>query len=58
MFKGYVIEYGYYLLVGMLAAYIQHQFNISFWAFWGCTVFGIAYVYSIPFIHRLAWRIK
>lgn len=55
MFKGYLIEYGYYLLVGVLAAYIQAVFNINFWAFWGCTLFGIAYIYSIPLIYRIAW---
>ena len=55
MFKSYVIEYGYYVIAGVVASIVQHSLGISILQFWVPAILGIAYYLSLRYVHHLAW---
>ena len=55
MFKSYTIEYGYYVLAGVLASVIQHWLDLTVFQFWTVAFLAVAYFISVPSIHKLAW---
>ena len=55
VFKGYVIQYGYYVIAGVLASVVQNSLDISALQFWIPVALGVLYYISVPYIHKLAW---
>lgn len=55
MFKSYVIEYGYYVIAGVVASIVQHSLDLTVWQFWVPAILGIAYYVSLRYVHLLAW---
>ena len=55
VFKGLVIEYGYYVIAGVVASIIQHSLGLSLFQFWTIVFVAIGYYLSLQYVHHLAW---
>lgn len=55
MLKSYVIEYGSYILAGMLASIMQHWLELSVFQFWAVAFASMAYYASLPYIRHISW---
>jgi hypothetical protein len=55
VFKSYVIEYGYYVIAGIVAGIVQTLLGLNSWQFWVPAILGIAYYLSLRYVHHLAW---
>ena len=56
MFKSYAIEYGSYVLIGLLISAIQNYTDVDILTAWGFILIGMLYSsVIIPVIHYLAW---
>jgi hypothetical protein len=56
MFKSYAIEYGSYLIMGLLISFIQSYADVPILTSCGFILIGMLYSsVIIPAIHYLAW---
>jgi len=55
MFKSVVIEWGYYLIIGIISGILEQYLNVSIWTFWVIAIFGMLYHVSLPLVRALAW---
>ena len=56
MFKSYIIEYGSYVIIGLLISVIQSYADVDILTAWGFILIGMIYaIVIIPVIHYLAW---
>ena len=59
MFKGYIIEYGSYIVFGLLIAAVSDYCNVDVLVAWLSIAFGMLYNgIVIPLILWLAWGVE
>jgi len=55
VFKGCIIECGFYITVAILSTVLQRWMGVTVFQFWSLIILGVLYGISVRLIYAIAW---